>query len=182
MQNITPFEAQVYIEIEFANMTHTGNVANNRNVTLFVKDEVCRRQKKNLAPTAMGGELLDALGIAIAELPASKLVLFKEQSHRGRVIVASKHHVSESVDLPDEERAAFLDDVNHVAKALHEAFHPDKINYGAYGDDGHHLHFHLCPKYRNGFEWKTVFAMNPDRVYLDASQYRELAQAIIQHL
>lgn len=111
-----------------------------------------------------GGELLDAFGIAIAELPASK------------------HHVSEIVDLPDEERAAFLDDVNHVAKALHEAFHPDKINYGVYGDDGHHLHFHLCPKYRNGFEWKTVFAMNPDRVYLDASQYRELAQAIIQHL
>ena len=72
MQNITPFQAQVYIEIEFANMTHTGNVANNRNVTLFVKDEVCRRQKKNLAPTAMGGELLDAFGIAIAELPASK--------------------------------------------------------------------------------------------------------------
>lgn len=35
-------------------MTHTGNVANNRNVTLFVKDEVCRRQKKNLALTAMG--------------------------------------------------------------------------------------------------------------------------------
>lgn len=78
--------------------------------------------EKNLAPTAMGGELLDAFGIAIAELPASKLVLFKEQSHRGRVIVASKHHVSEIVDLPDEERAAFLDDVNHMAKALHEAF------------------------------------------------------------
>lgn len=92
-----------------------------------------------------GGGLLDAFGIAIAELPASKLVLFKEQSHKGRVIVASKHHVSEIVDLPDEERAAFLDDVNHVAKALHEAFHPDKINYGAYGDDGYHLHFPSAP-------------------------------------
>ncbi|MEQ6117640.1 hypothetical protein ABKP88_08420 [Bifidobacterium bifidum] len=44
-----------------------------------------------------GGGLLDAFGIAIAELPASKLVLFKEQSHKGRVIVASKHHVSEIV-------------------------------------------------------------------------------------
>ena len=128
------------------------------------------------------GDALDAFGIKIAELPASKVVLFKEQSHKVRVIVASKHHVSEMVDLSDAERVAFLNDVNHVAKALHEAFHPDKINYGAYGDDGHHLHFHLCPKYRDGFEWKTVFAMNPDRIHLNEQQYKDLAQAIIQHL
>jgi hypothetical protein len=32
------------------------------------------------------GEPLDAFGIKICELPASKLYLFKEQSHRGRVI------------------------------------------------------------------------------------------------
>ena len=138
--------------------------------------------EKQLCAYCDEGEALDAFGIIIAELPASKLVLFKEQSHKGRVIVASKHHVSEIVDLSDEEREAFLSDVNHVAKALHAAFHPDKINYGAYGDDGHHLHFHLCPKYRDGFEWKTVFAMNPDRVHLDESQYQELAKAIIQHL
>ena len=36
------------------------------------------------------GELLDAFGIKIGELPMSKVILFKEQSHRGRVIVACK--------------------------------------------------------------------------------------------
>ena len=55
------------------------------------------------------GAPLDAFGIKICELPASKLYLFKEQSHRGRVIVASKFHVSEMVDLSDEDRRAFLD-------------------------------------------------------------------------
>ena len=79
------------------------------------------------------GAPLDAFGIKICELPASKLYLFKEQSHRGRVIVASKFHVSEMVDLSDEDRRAFLDDVAHVARALHAAFHPKKVNYGAYG-------------------------------------------------
>ena len=34
------------------------------------------------------GALLDAFGIKIGELPMSKVILFKEQSHRGRVIVA----------------------------------------------------------------------------------------------
>ncbi|NEG54466.1 HIT family protein [Bifidobacterium platyrrhinorum] len=129
------------------------------------------------------GEALDAFGIRIAELPASKVVLFKEQSHRGRVIVASKHHVSEIVDLDDEERNAFIADVNHVARVLHDIFRPDKINYGAYGDGGHHLHFHLVPKYADDdFEWGSVFRMNPRRVYLAESEYRLMAEAIAARL
>lgn len=86
----------------------------------------------------MEGELVDKFGIKICELPASKVYLFKEQSHKGRCIVASKHHVSEMIELSEEDRNAFIADVNHVAKAMHAAFHPDKVNYGAYGDTGHH--------------------------------------------
>ena len=36
-----------------------------------------------------------------------------------------------------------MEDINKVACAMHEIFNPDKVNYGAYGDTGHHLHFHL---------------------------------------
>ena len=46
---------------------------------------------------------------------------------------------------------------------VHKAFHPDKVNYGAYGDGGCHLHFHLVPKYQGEFEWGTPFAMNPGK-------------------
>ena len=45
-----------------------------------------------------------------------------------------------------EERAAYFEDVARVARAIMKAFNPDKVNYGAYGDTGHHLHFHLCRK------------------------------------
>ncbi|RSX50485.1 MULTISPECIES: HIT family protein [Bifidobacterium] len=129
------------------------------------------------------GAALDAFGIKIYELPASKLVLFKEQSHKGRVIVASKHHVSEIVELSEADRNAFFDDVDRVAKALHATFHPDKVNYGAYGDTGHHLHFHLVPKYKDDeFEWGGTFAMNPDRVHLTDAEYDELAKAIVANL
>ncbi|KAA8819069.1 MULTISPECIES: HIT family protein [Bifidobacterium] len=121
------------------------------------------------------GEALAAFGIKIMDLPASKLVLFKEQSHPGRVIVASKFHVDEIVDLSKEDREAFLEDVNRVAEATHAIFHPDKINYGAYGDTAHHLHFHLVPKYHEDeFEWGTTFAMNPDREYLTDEAYDEM--------
>ena len=74
------------------------------------------------------GDLVEKFGIKICELDATKVYLFKEQSHKGRVIVASKHHVSEMTELSAEERNAFFQDVNYVAEAIHKAFSPDKVN------------------------------------------------------
>ena len=125
------------------------------------------------------GALVGKFGIKIAELPASKVYLFREQSHKGRVIVASRHHVSEMIDLDRRERQAFMDDVAKVASALRTLFHPTKINYGAYGDTGCHLHFHLVPKYADdAFEWGGTFAMDPKRTYLSDAEYADLVATI----
>ena len=51
-----------------------------------------------------GGDLLAAFGIKICDLEVSQLILFKEQSHPGRCIVAYKDHVSEIVNISEEER------------------------------------------------------------------------------
>ena len=128
------------------------------------------------------GALLDAFGIKIGELPMSKVILFKEQSHRGRMIVACKKHVDDITDLSGEDRIAFMEDVNHVAKIMHELFHPDKINFGAYGDTMHHLHFHLVPKYKDGYEWGGVFAMNPKETFLSDAEYTEMIERIREKL
>ena len=126
-----------------------------------------------------GGELLAKFGIKICDLEVSQLILFKEQSHPGRVIVAYKDHVSEIVNISEEERNKYFADVDRAAKAIHKAFNPVKVNYGAYGDTGCHLHFHLVPKYRDEFEWGGVFAMNPDRVYLSDEEYAEIYSDIM---
>ena len=112
----------------------------------------------------MEGELVNMFGIKIGELESSKVYLFREQSHPGRVIVAHKKHVSEITDLTKEERALYMVDIAKVADAMHMIFHPDKVNYGAFGDTGSHLHFHLVPKYEDSYEWGSVFAMNPEQV------------------
>ena len=130
----------------------------------------------------MEGELVDAFGIKICELESSKVYLFKEQSHPGRVIVAHKEHVSEIVELSKEQRAVYMEDIAKVADVLHKLFHPDKINYGAYGDTGHHLHFHLVPKYKEEYEWGGVFAMNPGEKYLTEEEYTELIEKIRREL
>ena len=126
----------------------------------------------------MRGEVLDAFGIYICDLSVSSLILFKEQSHPGRCIVAYKDHVSELVDISDADRTAFFADVARAAKAIHAVFHPDKVNYGAYGDGGCHLHFHLVPKYKDQFEWGGVFQMNPGQTFLSQEEYAGMIEKI----
>ena len=135
-------------------------------------------QKDQNCAYCMEGKLVDAFGIKICDLSVSMLYLFKEQSHPGRVIVAYKDHVSEMVELTPQERAAYLEDINRVAVALHKVFHPKKVNYGAYGDTGHHLHFHLVPKYEGEFEYGGTFVMDPKRVYLTEAEYQERIEQI----
>ncbi|MBR1771875.1 MAG: HIT family protein [Lachnospiraceae bacterium] len=130
----------------------------------------------------MRGELLEKFGIYICDLEVSTLILFKEQTHPGRCIVAYKDHVSEIVNISDEERNLFFADVNRAAKAIHATFHPDKLNYGAYGDTGCHLHMHLCPKYKDQAEWGGTFEMNPGKTYLTDAEYAEMIEKIKANL
>lgn len=129
-----------------------------------------------------GGDVLAAYGIPICDLSVSQLILFKEQSKPGRCIVAYKDHVSEIVNISDAERDAFFADVCRAAKAIHAAFHPDKLNYGAYGDTGCHLHMHLVPKYKDGDEWGGVFQMNPGKVFLSDAEYAGMIEKIKANL
>lgn len=138
--------------------------------------------KDNNCGYCQGGELLAKFGIKICDLNVSQLILFKEQSKPGRCIVAYKDHVSEIVDISEEERNIFFADVVKAAKAIHAAFHPDKLNYGAYGDTGCHLHIHLVPKYKDGDEWGGVFQMNPDKVYLTDKEYEDMIEKIKANL
>ena len=85
-------------------------------------------------------ETLHNLMIEIAQLSVSRVCLFKEQTYRGRCLVAYKDHVNDLNELSDEERNAFMSDVARVTRAMQKAFNPEKINYGAYSDKLSHLH------------------------------------------
>lgn len=105
---------------------------------------------------------LNDLMIEITSLQVSTLYLFKEQTHRGRCVVAYRGHVNELYELPDTELALFMQDVTRAARAMKAAFNPAKINYGAYSDKLPHLHMHLVPKYVDGPAWGTTFTMMPE--------------------
>lgn len=115
----------------------------------------------------------------IGPLTVSTLYLFKEQTHRGRCVVAYRGHVNELFELPDAELVEFTRDVARAAKAMKAAFAPNKINYGAYSDKLPHLHMHLVPKYEGGAAWGTPFEMMPaNKTFLGQAEYAELIAAI----
>ena len=75
------------------------------------------------------GKLLEAFGIKIGELPMSKVILFKEQSHRGRCIVACKRHVDDITNLNKEERAQFTTLLNSGFTDTFRYLYPEEVKY-----------------------------------------------------
>lgn len=122
------------------------------------------------------------LMIEICHLSVSRLFLFREQTYRGRCLVAYDHHVNDLNELDDEERNAFMSDVVRATRAMQKAFNPEKINYGAYSDKLCHLHFHLAPKYVGGPDFGSTFQMNPGQVYLTQPEYDSMISLLKSYL
>lgn len=120
--------------------------------------------------------------IPIAKLSVSRVFLFREQTYKGRCLVAYDGHINDINELPIDKRNAFMDDVCKVTSAMQKAFNPDKINYGAYSDKLSHLHFHLIPKYEGGPDWGGVFQMNPGKVYLSDAETQEMIESVRKYL
>lgn len=127
-------------------------------------------------------ETLHQLMIKICDLKVSQLFLFKEQSHMGRCNVVYNDHAVEFHELSDKKREAFMSDVAVVGKAIAKAFNPDKINYGAYADTISHLHFHIVPKYKDGYGFGGVFEMNPNKVTLTDAEYTDMVEKISNNI
>ncbi len=127
---------------------------------------------------------LTDLMIEVCELDASIVYLFKEQTYKGRSVVAyKKKHKNEIFELSEEELIQYTKDVARVAKAVSKAFNPGKINYGAYGDKMPHIHFHIVPKYEDKPKWGSTFDMQPDeKVYLTEEEYAEVINKIKENL
>jgi len=119
-------------------------------------------------------ETLHQLMIEICHLRVSRAFLFKEQTYRGRCLVAYDRHVNDLNELDDEQRNLFMADVADVTRAMQQLFKPEKINYGAYSDKLSHLHFHLAPKYVDGPDYGGTFQMNPGKVYLSDAEYQQM--------
>lgn len=65
----------------------------------------------------------------------------------GKCVVGAKYHSVHFYDMPKEEMANFMSDVQKVAEVLHKVTGAVKINYEIHCNSAPHLHCHLFPRY-----------------------------------
>jgi ATP adenylyltransferase len=121
--------------------------------------------------------------IEITPMQVSTLYLYREQSHKGRCVLAYKDHVRELFELDAKELELYMQDVTKAAAAINKALSADKMNFGVFSDEVPHLHFHLVPKYKGGYEWGSTFAMMPPKpIFLSDAEYAEIIGCIKKEL
>ncbi|GGH48548.1 putative cell-cycle regulation histidine triad (HIT) protein [Comamonas phosphati] len=98
--------------------------------------------------------------LVTGEIPSAKVyedeltIAFMDigQATRGHVLVASKRHAANLLELTPEETGAVMQTAQRVAAAVNQAFDPDGINIfqanGApAGQTVFHFHLHVLPRY-----------------------------------
>ena len=128
-------------------------------------------------------EPLNTLMVEVCKLQVSTLYLMRDQTHKGRCVVALNDHKREIFELGDEERQKYFEDLSNASGAISRLFSPKKINYAAYGDIVDHLHFHIVPKYEDGAEWGEPFKVGrDDKKILTETEYAERINSIKNEL
>jgi diadenosine tetraphosphate (Ap4A) HIT family hydrolase len=76
------------------------------------------------------------------------LQIHSNQSYLGRCIIWCKRE--NALDLPDateEEQKELFEILREIENLLTKAFNPDLFNYAFLGNETHHLHCHIIPRY-----------------------------------
>jgi diadenosine tetraphosphate (Ap4A) HIT family hydrolase len=125
----------------------------------------------------------DHSDLQIIELEHSFAVLNRDQYFPGYTLLFTRRHVTELFHLDQAVRAALMEEVSTVAKALHTLFQPDKINYELLGNMVPHIHWHLIPRFATDPLWpRPIWAESHDEIILTPAEYRQRIQAIRQVL
>ena len=115
----------------------------------------------------------------VVELNQTRVSLNRDQFFPGYCFVYAKEHVTELFHLDDSVRDAVMAEVSVVAKALYNAFRPDKINYELLGNMSPHMHWHIVPRSTGDPLWPRPHWSEPHQeLILNSRQYAERVELI----
>jgi diadenosine tetraphosphate (Ap4A) HIT family hydrolase len=82
----------------------------------------------------------------IADCGPANAYLHEDQFFPGWTLLILKRHATELYDLQRDERAALMEAVSDVSRALAAAYDAVKMNYELLGNQLRHIHWHLVPR------------------------------------
>lgn len=117
--------------------------------------------------------------LRIVELDHSYVILNRDQFFPGYTLLFTKQHFTELFHLDREMRGELMEEVSSVARALHEVFTPDKINYELLGNMVPHMHWHLVPRFSSEPLWpRPIWAEPHVEKHLAPDDYRSRIESI----
>jgi diadenosine tetraphosphate (Ap4A) HIT family hydrolase len=84
--------------------------------------------------------------LRIADCGSSVAYLHDDQFFPGWTFLLLKRHATELWQLAPAERAALVEELARVARAVGTAFGAVKVNYELLGNQIAHIHWHLIPR------------------------------------
>jgi diadenosine tetraphosphate (Ap4A) HIT family hydrolase len=119
----------------------------------------------------------------IVVLDKTLVSLNRDQFFPGYCFVYTKEHVTELFHLEETVRNAVMAEVTAVARALYNAFAPDKINYELLGNMAPHMHWHIVPRSSTDPLWPRPHWSEPHQeLLLSGAGYKERVELILSHL
>ena len=88
----------------------------------------------------------DSSQVVAVDCGPARAYLHEDQFFPGWTLLILKRHATELYELDREERAALMEAVTDVARALAVTFGAVKMNYELLGNLLPHIHWHLVPR------------------------------------
>lgn len=100
------------------------------------------------------------------------------QFYTGYCVLVSRDHATELSQL-GPNRAAFLDEMSLLARAIEECFRPHKLNYELLGNVVPHLHWHIFPRSADDPERLSPVWLPIERTKTDAAEKARLTAGTV---
>jgi diadenosine tetraphosphate (Ap4A) HIT family hydrolase len=119
----------------------------------------------------------------IADCGPARAYLHEDQFFPGWTLLILRRHATELYELDREERAALMEAVTDVARALAATFEAVKMNYELLGNLVPHIHWHLVPRLGDDpIPRQPVWTLPHEPRVLAPTERRERIEAIRRHL
>lgn len=109
----------------------------------------------------------------LGQFPLCRLLLMNDSNYPWFILVPQRDNIRELHELNDTDRCQLWDESAQLARALTQAFSPDKLNIAALGNQVPQLHIHHVVRYTRDPAWPApVWGKVPARRYYSAESMK----------
>lgn len=120
--------------------------------------------------------------LLVGRLGLSRLLMMNDATYPWLILVPERAGISEIADLDAADRAALVEEIALVSRALTAILQPDKLNVAAIGNIVAQLHVHLVARFRSDPVWPApIWGRTPPHPY-NAAAAADLTGRLRRHL